>query len=91
VRRRSGLEHRIIPYFEEHPLITAKASNVNQFARVVRMMREARHLDGDKRTEIAHIIVNMKRRQPSRFLESSEAIRQPRRHDDRREDMVRTS
>lgn len=91
VRRISDLEFRIIPFFEEHPLVTAKANDFIKFATIVRMMRLGHHRDVGGLAEIARIVETMNRRQPSRFLESSEAIRQPRRVDDRREDMVRTS
>ena len=84
------MELRIVPFFEEHPLITAKASDFIKFAAIVRMMRQGYHRDVGGLAEIARIVETMNRRQPSRFLESSEAIRQPRRIDDRREDMVRT-
>ena len=90
VRRIVDLEVRIIPFFEVHPLITAKASDFSKFAAIVRMMRQGRHLDGGGLAEIAKIAETMNRRQPSRYLESSEAISQPRRDDNRREDMVRT-
>jgi LAGLIDADG endonuclease len=90
VRRLSDLEVRIVPCFEEHPLITARANDFMKFAAIVRMMRQGHHRSVDGPSDIARIAETMNRRQPSRFLESSEAIRQPRRHDDRREDMVRT-
>jgi LAGLIDADG endonuclease len=90
VRRLADLEFRIIPFFEEHPLVTAKANDFSKFAAIVRMMRRGRHLEVGGLAEIARIVETMNRRQPSRFLESSEAIRQPRRDDNRREDMVRT-
>jgi hypothetical protein len=90
VRRLSDLERRIIPFFEENPLITAKANDFVKFSMIVRMMRQGHHREVGGLTEIAQIFVTMNRRQPSRFLESSEAIRQPRRADARREDMVRT-
>ncbi len=54
VKRRSELVERIIPFFEEHPLITAKKADFESF-----------------RAE------TMNRKQRSRYLESSEAIRQP--------------
>ena len=79
VRRLSDLEDRIIPFFEEHPLVTAKANDFVKFAAIVRKMRQGHHRDVDGLAEIAHIVETMNRRQPSRFLESSEAIRQPRR------------
>ena len=90
VGRLSDLEIRIIPFFEEHPLITAKANDFVKFATIVRMMRQGHHRSVGGLAEIARIVETMNRRQPSRYLESSEAIRQPRRSGKRREDMVRT-
>ena len=77
VRSLADLEKRIIPFFEHNPLRTAKASEFVKFATVIRMMRERRHLTMAGLTEIAFIAESMNFRKPSRFLESSEAIRQP--------------
>ena len=71
----------IIPFFEEHPLITAKANDFNLFAVIVRMMEEGLHLSVDGMSQIANMTQAMNRRQPSRYLESSEAIRRPSRDD----------
>jgi len=90
VRALSDLELRIVPFFEEHPLLTAKAVDFEKFAKVVRMMRSGVHLREDGLAQIAAISQTMNRRQPSRYLESSEAIRQLSRFDDRDKDMVRT-
>jgi hypothetical protein len=77
VRSFIDLEQRIVPFFEHHSLRTAKALEFDRFAAVVRMMRERRHLTMTGLTEIAGIAESMNFRRPSRFLESSEAIRQP--------------
>ncbi len=89
VRRLSDLSDRIVPFFEEHPLITAKNADFAKFAQVVRLMNEGSHLTTDGLIRIAELSQTMNRRQPSHFLESSEAIRQPPRVDSRGEDMVR--
>jgi hypothetical protein len=88
VRALGDLELRIVPFFEEHPLLTAKAVDFKKFATVVRMMRAGRHLERDGLAQIAAISQTMNRRKPSRYLESSEAIRQLSRFDDRDKDMV---
>ena len=77
VRSFVDLELRIVPFFERNPLRTAKASEFDKFAAVIRLMRERRHLTMAGLTEIAVIAESMNFRRPSRFLESSEAIRQP--------------
>jgi hypothetical protein len=76
VRSLSDLAERIVPFFEQHPLRTAKAQEFDKFSMVVRMMRERRHLTVTGLAEAA-ITETMNFRKPSRFLESSEAIRQP--------------
>jgi hypothetical protein len=82
VRAIGDLELRIIPFFEEHPLFTAKAADFEKFAKVVRMMRSGLHLRADGLAQMAAISQTMNRQQPSRYLESSEAIRQLSRSDD---------
>jgi hypothetical protein len=77
VKRRSDLTGLIIPFFEEHPLRTAKQNDFRSFCEVISMMREDRHLTIQGLREIAQITETMNRKQRSRFLESSEAIRQP--------------
>ncbi|HYS43101.1 MAG TPA: hypothetical protein VEM32_03885 [Geobacteraceae bacterium] len=81
VFRLDDLLRRIIPFFEANPLITAKAEDFRKFSVVVRMMERKLHLTVEGLTEIARITETMNRRKPSRFLESSEAIRQPTRVD----------
>ena len=75
VRNLAHLETVIVPFFETNPLRTAKASDFQKFATVVRMMRRKLHLTVEGLTEIAQIAQTMNHRKPSRFLESSEAIR----------------
>ena len=81
VKRRSDLMATVVPFFEEHPLITAKRADFEQFALVLRMMGEGWHLREDGLRKIALFTERMNRRARSRYLESSEAIRQPRRLD----------
>ena len=77
VKRRADIENTIIPFFEHHPLRTAKKSDFEKFSRVLDLIHDRRHLDPDGLRVIAQITEQMNRRQRSRFLESSEAIRQP--------------
>ena len=81
VRSKRELTDRIVPFFEEHPLHTVKASEFASFVRVLRLMDAGRHLTVDGMAEIARIAERMNFKKPSRFLESSEAIRQPPRFD----------
>jgi hypothetical protein len=77
VRRLVDLSGCIVPFFEANPLVTAKNADFMKFGVIVRLMEEGRHLSVDGLVRIATITQTMNRRQPSRFLESSEAIRQP--------------
>jgi hypothetical protein len=77
VKRRSDLMERVLPFFEERPLVTAKQLDFEQFHAVLHFMQAGVHLSEEGLTAIARITESMNRRQRSRFLESSEAIRQP--------------
>jgi hypothetical protein len=77
VKRRSDLIDPIIPFFEDHPLRTAKERDFESFKAVISMMRDDRHLTREGLIQIAQVTETMNRMQRSRFLESSEAIRQP--------------
>ena len=77
VRKLSDLSDVIIPFFEEHPLVTAKADDFIKFAEIVRMMEQNLHRTVEGMDQIARITETMNRRQPSRYLESSEARRRP--------------
>jgi len=64
VRRRADLVERIIPFFERHPLRTAKRANFEKFAQVVWMVDNGCHLTRDGLVEIAEIAQTMNRRKP---------------------------
>jgi hypothetical protein len=80
VKRRRDLAGVIVPFFEQHPLRTAKRSDFELFTTVIDMMMAGRHLGTDGLREIALITEQMNRKGRSRYLESSEAIRQPSQH-----------
>ena len=44
VRRLDDLVRHIIPFFEQYPLLTAKAGDFSSFAKVVRLMEKGFHL-----------------------------------------------
>ncbi len=75
VKARRDLTSRIIPFFEAHPLITAKRHDFESFREVIELMQAGEHLTIEGLARIAGITETMNRRQRSRFLESSEAIR----------------
>jgi hypothetical protein len=88
VKRRSHLREVIVPFFEVNPLRTAKQGDFERFAHVLHLMGEGAHLTTSGLADIARITEQMNRKQRSRYLESSEAIRQPPLFDRRGEDMV---
>ena len=77
VKRREDLLGRVVPFFEEHPLRTAKRLDFERFASVLRYMQSGAHLSERGLRWIARETEHMNRRGRSRYLESSEAIRQP--------------
>ena len=76
VRSIVDLREKIIPFFLENQLRTAKREDFKKFARVLELIRERKHLNFEGIMEIARIAQTMNRRKPSRFLESSETTRQ---------------
>ena len=76
VRSVADLREKIIPFFQENPLRTAKQQDFEKFVRVLELMEERKHLSFEGIAEIASIVQTMNRKKPSRFLESSETTRQ---------------
>lgn len=81
IRRGIDLRQRVVPFFESHPLRTAKGEEFQRFATILRWMDLGNHLDHQGLVEIARTVETMNHRKASRYLESSEAIRQPSRLD----------
>ena len=77
VRKTGDLRRRVVPFFESHPLRTAKAHEFQRFVSILALMERRRHLDHEGLCEVARIAATMNHRKPPRCLESSEAIRQP--------------
>ena len=71
----------VVPFFEAHPLVTAKQADFEAFASVLQMMQTGVHLHEDGLRRVAAVTERMNRRARSRYLESSEAIRRPTRSD----------
>ena len=68
---------RIVPFFQRHPLITAKQRDFELFCEAMALISSDAHLRLEGLCEVASLTERMNRELPSRFLESSEAIRQP--------------
>ena len=77
VKRRRELTGHVIPFFVANPLRTAKQADFEWFRQVIQMMDAGQHLSEEGLRRIAQITERMNRKQRSRYLESSEAIRQP--------------
>jgi hypothetical protein len=76
VRSVADLRNKVVPFFRENQLRTAKRMDFEKFAHILDLMDERRHLNSEGLVEIASIAQTMNRKKPSRFLESSETIRQ---------------
>ena len=68
VSRREDLLERIIPFFRQHPLRTAKRLDFEKFAWCVELMTEGRHKTPSGLAEIVEIMQTMNRRKPRHEL-----------------------
>ena len=75
VRSIADLRGKIIPFFRDNQLRTAKRIDFEKFVRVLELMEERKHLNSEGIMEIAIIAQMMNRKKPSKFLESSETTR----------------
>ena len=64
VRRRQDLLEVIIPFFQQHPLRTAKAGDFEKFANCVAMMDRGEHLHPQGLIRIFEIMQTMNRQKP---------------------------
>jgi len=62
VNRREDLQGTVIPFFEAHPLRTAKQRDFEKFARCMRLIEDRRHLGVEGLIEIASIAETMNRK-----------------------------
>lgn len=76
VRSLSDLHETIIPFFDEHQLQTAKQNDFLIFKTIIEMLLNKEHFTDKGLEKIAKKIETMNRKKRSRFLESSETIRQ---------------
>jgi len=76
VRSLKDLRTKIIPFFQTHALRTAKKEDFMKFVQILALMEQEAHLTRDGEEKIARTIQTMNRKQPSRYLLSSETIRQ---------------
>ena len=76
VRAAKDLREKVIPFFRENQLRTAKQRDFELFAHVLELMRQRRHLGPEGLKEIAEIASRINRQKRPLFLESSETVRQ---------------
>ena len=76
VRAIKDLHGKIIPFFKRYQLLTAKKNDFRLFSEIIEMMIKRKHLLNNGMKIIAKKIEIMNRKKPSRFLKSSETIRQ---------------
>ena len=75
VRSIKDLDERVIPFFNENPLVTAKRNDFESFVAVVEMMKNGEHLTKSGFETIRDIAATMNRKK-IRNLEPSETKRQ---------------
>ena len=68
VCRREDLLERVIPFFRQHPLHTAKRFDFEKFASCVELMARGRHKTREGLAEIAEVMQTMNRRKPRHEL-----------------------
>jgi hypothetical protein len=68
VNRRDELLETVIPFFEAHPLRSAKQGDFERFAQCMRLIGSGRHLERDGLIEIAELAERMNRRTSRRSL-----------------------
>ncbi|MEK7637874.1 MAG: LAGLIDADG family homing endonuclease [Patescibacteria group bacterium] len=75
VRALNELNEIIIPFFEQHPLRTAKRNDFLVFKKIVRLVLKKKHLAIGGMDRIGKLIATMNRKRYPKVLESSETIR----------------
>ncbi len=76
VRRIRDLDKIIVPFFQTNPLKTSKRDDFEKFVQVIELMKVKKHLTFDGLEVIAKIAQGMNSRRYSKFLLSSETVRQ---------------
>ena len=76
MRALGDLREKIVPFFKENELRTAKKEAFRKFTKILEMMGERKHLSLEGITEIAHVAKTVNSQKMPKFLKSSETIRQ---------------
>ena len=76
VRAIDDLRIKVIPFFKENKLQTAKEKDLVYFSQIVKMMSEGKHLSKKGIQKVGRIIQKMNTKKIPSFLKSSETTRQ---------------
>ena len=68
--------NKLIKFFRKYPLQTSKQKNFEIFSKIIQMMDNKEHLKKEGLNKIAKLSSKMNRQIKSKYLESSETIRQ---------------
>ena len=68
VERRAELIETVIPFFDRHPMRSAKQRDFVKFARCVRLIAQGCHLEPEGLIELAQIAQTMNRQKPRHDL-----------------------
>lgn len=75
IRSIQDLNNKIVPFFRNNPLMTAKQKDFELFAEIIEMLTNKKHFEESGMKAVARKIQKMNRKVPSQFLESSETKR----------------
>jgi hypothetical protein len=75
VRNQEELREKIVPFFLQYQLQTAKKEDFQRFVIILQLMKEKKHLSLQGMKRIAELVQKMNHKKASRFLESSETKR----------------
>lgn len=76
VRSIKDLKEKVIPFFTQNKLHTAKKYDFEIFMRIMKMIEKDKHLSMSGIRQIANLSQRMNRKKPARILVSPETIRQ---------------
>ncbi len=76
VRSLKDLKEKVVPFFKENQLKTAKRFDFVNFCSAMELIDQRRHLSLEGVVKIANIASSMNRKRQLKFLESSHTIRQ---------------
>ena len=68
--------NKLIEFFNKYPLKTSKVNDFKIFSEIIQLMNNQKHLIKDGLDKIAKLASEMNRKPKSKYLESSETIRQ---------------